>query len=324
MSGDGNWIGSDDVEQWIADRPGFQFSFLGSCEAMHSTDPGTMSWSFSKGDDRNAAAGYIGMGEAGSGWHWSWSWQEYLFTLAVNEHVPIYEALLRAQTRFPQMAKNWGFWGNRDLILRVPRDRQGRPDKGADMMWKRAKGGPTQMALDVLSKRSEDVLLEQCSSFKDQLFLEESRVVTEEDTGALRQLFLYKRRVDDVLMFDDYVSVELDPADGELIGFHAALTEGCPTLSAEGISGGEVTLAVRRRGEALLRNLGVSYERGSISVGEPYLVCTTRASQGSDTSRVAFAVPIRFRRITGEEAETLAFVATDDGSVLTVLAPPPG
>ncbi len=84
--GDGwtyDFIESDDIATWIGNYYPMRFTFVGSCEGLCDTGPGTFSYAFRKGENIwTAVVGYCGMSEEWCSlcWDYSLDWQEQLFT----------------------------------------------------------------------------------------------------------------------------------------------------------------------------------------------------------------------------------------------------
>ena len=325
QTGDGSFTSADEVGQWMESRPPMQFSFIGSCGAMEKTGPGTLSWAFAKGDSQCAVVGYVRMGELGNGWSVSLPWQDFLFTLAGQKGISLYESILRAQSRYPQMSEHWGFWGNRGLILKV-RTLSSEPVTGGDYrMWKRASNKPARLSVSELEAIGKKIVQESCGEAAHELYLHESRKVVEEDTGAVRRLLFFRRRKKGILVLEDYASVELDPHDGSLIGFHREMHRLPPGQSGEAtIKADQALDTARNAAEGLLRKNGVTYVSGSVEMGSPSLVITSKLPYVGRNRMLVYLIPVKFSRIDSEKTDTAILVDPQNGDVVGMIPPPPG
>jgi hypothetical protein len=327
-AGDRGSILESEVRMWMEARPPMRFTFIGSCGGMDSTGYGTLSYAFSKGDESVAVVGYTGMGAPGSGWRWSVRWQDELFGAAIDEGVTVYEALLRAQSRVPQMSRNWGFWGNRGFLFwvhtreetseRAPGDRHMK-------VWKRARAGVATHTVHDLEARSRSVLVDDLAELAEEFVLERREQVVEEDSGAVRQGFVYQRTLMGAKVEGDYVSIELDPTNGELIGYTSFVTPGlqvsAATAAAACFRAGEARRAARDAAPALLREHGAVAE--GFAYGEPELVYTTRLPDEQGERFLAWDVPVTFSRDGRESVTTSILIDPASGEVRHLIPPPP-
>lgn len=77
---DGIFVNAGDVEDWLASRDKFWFAFLGSCGALSSTGPGTISYAFRKGSMKDTVT--IGANRPYSGF--SFGWQKKMYDLVLD------------------------------------------------------------------------------------------------------------------------------------------------------------------------------------------------------------------------------------------------
>jgi hypothetical protein len=79
-SGDGIFYTAYQLREDMKNREPIKLAILCSCEAMQSTDQGTLSYEFRKGQTNDTITiGYVGMGEC-PGWYDSLDWQDAMFT----------------------------------------------------------------------------------------------------------------------------------------------------------------------------------------------------------------------------------------------------
>jgi len=103
---DGNWfesMTSTEIRDWISDYTKMPFSFLGSCGAMCSTGPGTLSYEIRKGSSTDTATvGYCHMDASycSACWGLSIHWQNALF-LALSQGYTVEEAFEAAMADWP-------------------------------------------------------------------------------------------------------------------------------------------------------------------------------------------------------------------------------
>jgi len=106
------------VKEDMADRPPMKFAFIGSCEGMTHTGPGTFSYEFRKGQMvGTATVGYTGMASS-PGWSVAIPWQNYMFTLMYQGYTIKY-AFDEACTEYPTIADAVKFVGDETLTMSV-------------------------------------------------------------------------------------------------------------------------------------------------------------------------------------------------------------
>jgi len=101
-------IASFKVALWIAGRAKMPFTFLGSCEGMCDTLPGTFSDAFRKTSwEATTTVGYCHMDAAycGDCWSESIAWQTALFNY-MNQGWSVYDAFLQANADIPSCGLN--------------------------------------------------------------------------------------------------------------------------------------------------------------------------------------------------------------------------
>ena len=180
--------------------------------------------------------------------------------------------------------------------------------------------------LDLAGRKT---LTQNCADVIDELFLTDSRVVTELDTGNERRLLCFERRLNDVLIMDDYVSVELDPSDGELIGFHQqVMRHDFAKVDKTKLLPSDIVIEkASERVERFLQKAKVSFDPGSVQLSEPELVYPSKELQiNADRSvTLAYRLPVTFSRtVTGIETSTNIFVNAYSGDAFFMTPPPPG
>ena len=108
---------ASDVKNDMTNRQPMKFAFIGSCEGMDKTGPGTFSYEFRKGQLTDTVTiGYDGM--AGSnGWNFAYFWQNCMFK-KMNQGYTIKNAFDFASARYPLIAANVVFVG--DTNMKVP------------------------------------------------------------------------------------------------------------------------------------------------------------------------------------------------------------
>ena len=99
------------VQSDMANRQPITFAFIGSCEGMDSTGPGTFSYEFRKGTMVNTVTvGYDGMGSC-PGWGLAIPWQDYMFQ-KMNANYTIKQAFDMADAQYPTIAPCTVFVGD--------------------------------------------------------------------------------------------------------------------------------------------------------------------------------------------------------------------
>jgi PKD repeat protein len=107
---------ASDVEDAMNDREKMTFTFIGSCEGMTDTGPGTFSHEFRKGSfEDTVTIGYSGMGSC-PGWSVSLEWQDYMFYV-MNNGFPIKEAFDLACLEYPTIADCVVFVGDQEMKI---------------------------------------------------------------------------------------------------------------------------------------------------------------------------------------------------------------
>jgi hypothetical protein len=123
---DGNWFElttSDEVRSWIFDYTKMPLTFLGGCEGMCTTGPGTFSYEFRKGSSADTATvGYCGMAASYCAVCWisSIRWQN-TFLGFISDGYTVEEAFEEAMVAYPMCYRSEGscmrFAGDADLTL---------------------------------------------------------------------------------------------------------------------------------------------------------------------------------------------------------------
>ena len=97
-------------------RAPLRFAFIGSCEGMTETGPGTFSYTFRKGRIKNTVTiGYTGMAES-EGWQYSLEWQDYMFG-KMDEGYTMKEAFDLACSYYPEISNAVKFVGDKNLTV---------------------------------------------------------------------------------------------------------------------------------------------------------------------------------------------------------------
>ena len=324
-AGDGTIISAPNIAEWMETRPHMRFAFIGSCAGMERTGVGSLCSGFSKNIEHQCAVvGYVRMGEPGSGWPYSLAWQNTLFRLAMEQGVPIYEALLRAQSHIPQMSRNWGFWGNRSLVIKVRTIENVPAFRGVMMEWKRAKG-KRMLANNVeLDRVAKDLMSHQCPAVANEMFEASRQLVAEDDTGNLRLQIRFDRRVNGILVIGDFVTMDLDPRDGEILFFKNQTQSSLQELSADvPVLPAQAASTAETEAERLLREQKIAFRQGSVRFQAPELVFTSTMPI-IDTNRfMAYRILTVFTRPSGEESHSYLLVNAETGKAVSLTPPPP-
>jgi nitrous oxidase accessory protein len=115
---EGSYYYSSTVTADMSEKPPMKFAFIGSCEGMTATGPGTFSHEFRKGQIVNTVTiGYTRMASA-PGWPEALNWQNYMFQ-RMNEGYTIKASFDLACTEYPIIAPNVVFVGDENLCART-------------------------------------------------------------------------------------------------------------------------------------------------------------------------------------------------------------
>ena len=240
----------------------------------------------------------------------------------MEQGVPIYEALLRAQSSWPQMSRNWRFWGDPGLVLKVRTAETVSTLRGVVMEWKRAKGKEVPATTAQVDSAARDLLSSRCPDIADELFEARREVVTEEDTGNVRLQIRFDRRVNGIPVVGDFVSIDLDPQDGEVLFFKDQTLSSLPALSSDvPVTPAQAAGTAETEAERLLNKQRVSFRPGSLRFGAPELVFTSTMSLVDTHRFLAYRVLTVFTRPSGEESFCHLLVDARTGKA--VLVPPP-
>lgn len=99
------------VKNDMTSRQPMLFAFIGSCEGMDDTGPGTFSYEFRKGSMINTTTvGYDGMGSC-PGWGWAIPWQDYMFS-KIHANYTVKQAFDMADAQYPTIAPCTVFVGD--------------------------------------------------------------------------------------------------------------------------------------------------------------------------------------------------------------------
>jgi len=106
-----SYYNSSTVATDMAFRPSMRFAFIGSCEGMTYTGPGTFSHEFRKGSVIDTTTvGYSGMASC-PGWSVSLQWQDYMFQ-KMDEGYTIKSSFDMASAQYPTIASCVRFVGD--------------------------------------------------------------------------------------------------------------------------------------------------------------------------------------------------------------------
>ena len=107
------------VQADMTNRPSMKFAFIGSCDGLKFTTPGTFSFEFSKGQMVNTVTiGYSGMATC-PGWQFAWPWQDYMFQ-KMDAGNTIKSSFDMACTQYPTIAPAVVFVGDITLLVDLP------------------------------------------------------------------------------------------------------------------------------------------------------------------------------------------------------------
>jgi len=120
---------ASDVEAWITDYTKVCFAFLGGCDALCETGPGTISHAFRKGSmDSTITVGYCAMSEGGcmDAWIHSVDWQDALFGY-LQSGLTMQEAFDQAGADYPMCVVTgcMEYCGDPDFVISPPVPRSG-------------------------------------------------------------------------------------------------------------------------------------------------------------------------------------------------------
>lgn len=107
-------IRASDIENWMANRNKMTFAFLGHCNAMDNTGPGTLSYAYRKGSTTNTVT--IGFTNFPSGGAPYFGWTQKLFETA-DTGVTWKEAFDHANECYPICASYTKFVGDKSLTI---------------------------------------------------------------------------------------------------------------------------------------------------------------------------------------------------------------
>ncbi len=108
-SGTGNNVQND-----MSGRQAMSFAFIGSCDGMKTTGPGTFSYEFRKGSMVGTVTiGYSGMASC-PGWGVALPWQDYMFA-RINANYTVKDAFDMADAQYPTIQPATVFVGDPNL-----------------------------------------------------------------------------------------------------------------------------------------------------------------------------------------------------------------
>ncbi len=225
MAGDEQLIYAGEVLEWT-DQPAV-FAFIGSCGAMKEVGEGTLSGAFVKSSrppEGRAAVGYISDGsgnrsESRDWWTVSLEWQHLAFYLIFRQGMPVAAAFDTATLEWPAIRNHWGFFGDEELVLN--------PGVAADSKMEvtvdpdaRSFRKPSKASPGAAPRADAGTLASAHLSSALGAHAAELRLENEDyDRRNPRHVYHYERWVDDVHVARNHVVVEVDPSDGEIVGF---------------------------------------------------------------------------------------------------------
>ena len=119
------WYTADQLRADMKDRQPMELTILCSCEAMASTDEGTLSYEFRKGETENTITiGYVGMGSC-PGWVDSLDWQNCMF-LYMDRGFSVKKSFDIACQLYPKIADCVKFVGDEKVRVQESLDLQPR------------------------------------------------------------------------------------------------------------------------------------------------------------------------------------------------------
>jgi len=113
----GSYYSSYRLRNDMANRQPMKFAFIGSCEGMRNTGPGTFSYEFRKGHTNGTVTvGYVGM-SACPGWSVSLEWQNSMF-YKMSRGKTVRKAFYEACAYYPTIANCVKFVGDPNLKVK--------------------------------------------------------------------------------------------------------------------------------------------------------------------------------------------------------------
>ena len=110
------YYNASQLQNDMAERQPIKFAFIGSCEGLRETGPGTLSYEFRKGEMNNTVTvGYFGMADC-PGWSVSLEWQDYMFQ-EMDNGLTMKESFDLASAEYPTIADCVRFVGDENLIV---------------------------------------------------------------------------------------------------------------------------------------------------------------------------------------------------------------
>ena len=107
------------VRNDMVERPPMKFAFIGSCHGMTTTDPGTFSYEFRKGQMSNTVTVGFDHMENCPGWQYGFPWQNSMFE-NMSRGMTIKNAFDMATARYPTISPAVVFLGDQNLVVNLP------------------------------------------------------------------------------------------------------------------------------------------------------------------------------------------------------------
>jgi hypothetical protein len=104
------------VKEDMNNRQSMKFAFIGSCHGMTSTDPGTFSYEFRKGQMKNTVTVGFDHMETCSGWEHEWYWQDNMFE-NMDRGLTVKESFDMATAQYPTIEPAVIFLGDENLTV---------------------------------------------------------------------------------------------------------------------------------------------------------------------------------------------------------------
>lgn len=116
---EGSYYYSSYLNNDMSQRDGVTFAFIGTCQSMISTGPGTFSYEFRKGGMADTATIGFDHMEVCPGWQYEYYWQNALFE-NMSKGLTIKESFDRATAQYPTIASAVIFLGDETLAIPQP------------------------------------------------------------------------------------------------------------------------------------------------------------------------------------------------------------
>jgi len=118
------------LEQDMANRQPMRFAFIGSCQGMTSTGPGTFSYEFRKGEMTGTVTVGFDHMETCPGWEYAYYWQDSMFE-NMSKGLTVKESFDMATARFPTIEPAVVFLGDATVKANQPPEKPAKPSGSA-------------------------------------------------------------------------------------------------------------------------------------------------------------------------------------------------